>query len=190
MKTINFKTVNKSITLNEYCLQPFALRFIKLIVILIILFTLFLTRNPLFSQENNLNAVQASSFAKDFGRRMYNKFDLQDYKDGYSFSINKWKPLVNPNGKKHYLIDIEVSWKTKLDGFSGWEDVEYNGVLLVDEFGCKPIFFIKDKKESRDIFRSKSPVYTLKETHISEFEAIDKWFLGVKYSWSAGDCLD
>ncbi len=175
---------------NNSYFQPFVAKYIQLKVMLIMLIMLLSIQESLFSQENNLNSAQASSFAKDFGRKMYNKFDLQDYKDGFKFNINKWKPFINPNNKKFYIIDIEVSWNTKLDGFSGWEEVNYKGLLLVDEFGCSPVFFIKYKTESRDIFKSKSPVFTLKERQISELETIDKWLLGVKYSWALGDCLD
>ncbi len=89
-----------------------------------------------------------------------------------------------------YAIKVEMSWKEGMVGIWGdWKDVSYKGVIMCDEFGCKPCFFIKEKKET-SVFNIAKRVQKLEQGTIDLMTYVDSWFAGIQYSWSPQGCLE
>lgn len=151
-------------------------------------------------EKSPLDASTAGKYAKQLGNKMYNRTDFEREKGNFSMSINQWKPFTmdkDDGSKSHwYMIDVTIRWQSSQGGWPvKWNDVEYNGIILSDEFGCDVNFIIKTKKEpSRSglaaMVVKRSPVGDLTEEQKQMFEGTDGWFIGVKHVWNPGGCLE
>lgn len=150
--------------------------------------------------ESRLDPATAGKYAKDFGKTMYNRINFEQEKDGYTLSINRWKPYTfeKEDGSKTtwYMIDVTIRWKSSQGGWpQTWKDVEYNGVIMCDEFGCEPNMLIKSKKEPSAsglaaLVVKRSPVGEFDEQHKQGFSSMDPWLSGVNYVWNPEGCLN
>lgn len=154
-----------------------------------------LTEEP----ATKLDAATAGKYAKELGRKMYEMVDFEREKGNYGMSIYRWKPLIftkDDGGKTTwYMIDVTIRWQSSQGGWPvSWNDVEYNGFIVCDEFGCEPNFLIKSKTEpSRAglaaLVVKRSPVGELDDQHKQGLGMMDSWLSSVAYVWSPNGCL-
>lgn len=149
---------------------------------------------------SKLDASTAGKYAKDLGKQMFSRVDFEQEKGGYSMSINRWKPLSfeRADGIKAtwYMIDVTIRWQSSQGGWpTRWNDVEYNGIILCDEFGCEPNFLVKTKQEPSSkglaaLVVKHSPTGELDDQQKQAFGTLDEWLEGVNYVWNPGGCLE
>lgn len=151
-------------------------------------------------EASALNAPTAGKYAKDLGQKMFNNTNFEPRKGNYSLSINRWKPfkLEKEDGTlaEWYIIDVTIRWQSAQNGWpTTWTDVEYNGFIVCDEFGCEPNLLITTKKEPSSkglaaLVVKHSPVGELDDQHKNGLTMMDGWLKGVNYVWNPGGCLD
>lgn len=151
-------------------------------------------------EKSPLDAATAGKYAKQLGNKMYSKTNFEPEKGSFSMSINKWKPLITTkdDGSKQYwhMIDVTIRWQSSQGGWpTHWNNVEYNGVILSDEFGCDVNFIIKSKSEPdrgglAALVVKKTPTGNLSDEQKQLFEGTDEWFANVQYVWNPGGCLE
>ncbi len=96
------------------------------------------------------------------------------------------KPLSTTKedgSKQHwYMIDVTIRWQSSQGGWPvQWKNVEYNGIILSDEFGCDVNFIIKSKTEPdrsglAALVVKKTPTGDLSDDQKQLFEGTDDWF--------------
>ncbi len=151
-------------------------------------------------EKTPLDAATAGKYAKQLGNKMYHKTNFEPEKGNFSMSINRWKPLstTKEDGSKQYwyMIDVTIRWQSSQGGWPvQWKNVEYNGVILSDEFGCDVNFIIKSKTEPdrsglAALVIKKTPTGDLSDDQKQLFEGTDDWFNGVQHVWNPGGCLE
>lgn len=151
-------------------------------------------------EKSPLDAATAGKYAKQLGNKMYHKTNFEPEKGNFSMSINRWKPLITTKedgSKQHwYMIDVTIRWQSSQGGWPvQWKNVEYNGIILSDEFGCDVNFIIKSKTEPdrsglAALVVKKTPTGDLSDDQKQLFEGTDDWFNGVQYVWNPGGCLE
>lgn len=149
---------------------------------------------------SNLKNETAGRYAKDFANKMYDAINFQEKKGSFSMTINKWKPykLANADGttKELYFVDLTIRWRSAGTGWpTTWTDVEYNGVLMFDEYGCEPFYMIKTKQEPSSkglaaLVIKRSPVEECNESMKQQVAQMDEWMEGISYLWAPNGCLE
>ena len=138
----------------------------------------------------------AGRYAKSLARKMYNSINFQEKKQDYTLAINKWKAYHLEGDKWQFFMDITIRWRSGSSGWpTQWTDVEYNGTVVCDEFGCEPFFLIKSKNEPApgflNLFAKNSPLEDASEKLKNQFALMDEeWLSNVMYLWAPGGCLD
>ncbi len=151
-------------------------------------------------EKSYLDATTAGKYAKQLGNKMYHKTNFEPEKGNFSMSINRWKQLITTkeDGSKQYwyMIDVTIRWQSSQGGWPvQWKNVEYNGIILSDEFGCDVNFIIKSKTEPdrsglAALVVKKTPTGDLSDDQKQLFEGTDDWFNGVQHVWNPGGCLE
>lgn len=159
--------------------------------LLLSLFTLLLIVSTGYAQSDKLNSTTAGKFAKDLGRRMYNtETTYGDYQRGYNLNIIDWKSIAGPSEKDWYLIKVEISWQESTGGIgASWHDVYYKGCIMVDKFGCTPLFFIDERKEP-SVLGILKRAKRLSDDQKPGVHAMDTWLSKAEYAWGPDDCLE
>lgn len=126
------------------------------------------------SMPDGYSKSDAAEYAKNFGR----KFMMTDAWIGnflnYTMSIHSIKILSF--NTQMYAIDLTIGWN-EVDGFTNLS-FQYKGVFTFDQYGCDPIFFIREKEEP-SLFGAGSRSFVMKEEHKEKFNLICqgvKWF--------------
>jgi hypothetical protein len=143
-------------------------------------------------------ASTAGKYAKSFAKKMYNAINVQEKKSEYTLTIKRWKAIKIENNdgvKWEYLMDVVIKWQSGSSGWpTQWSDMIYEGIINCDEFGCNPLFMIKQKTEPTSglfgLFADKSPVVDLEQRIKDGLASTDVWFEGIQYGWTPGGCLE
>lgn len=100
------------------------------------------------SVPDGFNAGDVAKYAKSLAKKiMYSNVWMGNIHNE-SLKINSWVVYNRARDKKNfYNISIIVSWTEgqMLDQ----HNYKYEGCLLVDQFGCEPMFFITSKQETQ-----------------------------------------
>lgn len=138
------------------------------------------------SMPADFTSQTAGRYGKSFAKKMYSAIDFQEKKTNYTVSIKRWKGFQIPDTDKwQYFIDITIKWQSGSSGWpTQWTDVEYDGIIMCDEFGCEPFYMIKSKNEPApgflNLFAKSSPVEEMESKLKEGIPILDKeWLTGV-----------
>jgi hypothetical protein len=91
-------------------------------------------------QQGSKNDVR--KFAIGFGKQMMYKCHVEESPRNLDIDITKWEYFTKEDGFSYngYMVRMKIWWIENISIFATKRTVD--GCMVVDEFGCSPIFFV------------------------------------------------